>query len=150
MTLTARLGFLKEGPMPWQEESTMQLRRQLIQDVRSGATPLTELVAAYGISRKTGYKWLAPTRPAACRRSPISRAARRPPPRRRPRSWWPPCSRCDTITRRGGRASSCGFSASRCPMPPGPRAARSRCTCTAPGWSSRPVGSVARSLTDRA
>ena len=59
MTLTARLGFLKEGPMPWQEESTMQLRRQLIQDVRSGATPLTELAAAYGISRKTAYKWLA-------------------------------------------------------------------------------------------
>lgn len=45
--------------MPWQEESTMQLRRQLIQDVRSGATPLTELAAAYGISRKTAYKWLA-------------------------------------------------------------------------------------------
>lgn len=37
----------------------MQLRRQLIQDVRSGATPLTELAAAYGISRKTAYKWLA-------------------------------------------------------------------------------------------
>ncbi len=45
--------------MPWHEESTMQLRRQLIQDVRSGATPLTELAAAYGISRKTAYKWLA-------------------------------------------------------------------------------------------
>lgn len=44
--------------MPWQEESTMQLRRQLIQDVHSGATPLTELCAAYGISRKTAYKWL--------------------------------------------------------------------------------------------
>lgn len=45
--------------MPWHEESTMQLRRQLIQDVWSGATPLTELAAAYGISRKTAYKWLA-------------------------------------------------------------------------------------------
>lgn len=37
----------------------MQLRRQLIQDVRSGATPLTELATAYGISRKTAYKWVA-------------------------------------------------------------------------------------------
>ena len=45
--------------MPWQEESTMQLRRQFIQDVRSGATPITELCRAYGISRKTGYKYLA-------------------------------------------------------------------------------------------
>lgn len=44
--------------MPWQEESTRELRRQFIQDVRSGATPVTELCAAYGISRKTGYKWL--------------------------------------------------------------------------------------------
>jgi putative transposase len=45
--------------MPWQEESAMQLRRQFVQDVQSGATPVTELCAAYGISRKTGYKWLA-------------------------------------------------------------------------------------------
>jgi putative transposase len=44
--------------MPWQEESTMQLRRQFIQDVQSGTSPVTELCAAYGISRKTGYKWL--------------------------------------------------------------------------------------------
>ena len=45
--------------MPWQEESTMELRRQFIQDVQSGATPVSELCAAYQISRKTGYKWLA-------------------------------------------------------------------------------------------
>jgi transposase InsO family protein len=44
--------------MPWQEESTMELRRQFIQDVQSGATPVTELCTAYQISRKTGYKWL--------------------------------------------------------------------------------------------
>jgi transposase len=45
--------------MPWQEESTMELRRQFIQDVQSGATPVSELCLAYQISRKTGYKWLA-------------------------------------------------------------------------------------------
>jgi len=44
--------------MPWQEESTMQLRRQFVQDVHRGATPMTDLCRAYGISRKTGYKWL--------------------------------------------------------------------------------------------
>jgi transposase InsO family protein len=45
--------------MPWQEESTMELRRQFIQDVHSGATPVTDLCTAYQISRKTAYKWLA-------------------------------------------------------------------------------------------
>ncbi len=45
--------------MPWQEESTMELRRQFIQDVQSGATPVTEPCTSYQISRKTGYKWLA-------------------------------------------------------------------------------------------
>ena len=45
--------------MPWPEESTMDLRRQFVQDVQSGAAPMTELCAAYQISRKTGYKWLA-------------------------------------------------------------------------------------------
>jgi transposase len=45
--------------MPWQEESTMERRRPFIQDVHSGATPVTELCRRYRISRKTGYKWLA-------------------------------------------------------------------------------------------
>ena len=36
----------------------MDLRRQFIQDVQSGAAPITELCAAYQISRTTGYKWL--------------------------------------------------------------------------------------------
>jgi putative transposase len=45
--------------MPWQEESTVELRRQCVQDVQSGLTPMTELGIAYGISRKTGYKFLA-------------------------------------------------------------------------------------------
>jgi putative transposase len=59
VTLSARLQDRKEDPMAWQEESTMELRRQFIQDVQSGATPVSELCAAYQISRKTGYKWLA-------------------------------------------------------------------------------------------
>jgi len=45
--------------MPWQEESLMSLRRQFIQDAQRRTTPIVELCAAYGISRKTGYKWLA-------------------------------------------------------------------------------------------
>jgi putative transposase len=45
--------------MPWHEESPMTLRRQFIRDAQRGTAPITELCAAYGISRKTGYKWLA-------------------------------------------------------------------------------------------
>jgi len=44
--------------MPWQKESTMQLRYQFIQDVHRGAAPIAEFCRRYGISRKTGYKWL--------------------------------------------------------------------------------------------
>jgi putative transposase len=62
--------------MPWQEESTVQLRRQFIQDVQSGASPVTELCAAYGISRKTGYKWLA--RYEAHGRGALADQSRRP------------------------------------------------------------------------
>ncbi len=45
--------------MPWHEESPMTLRHQFVRDARRKITPITELCAAYGISRKTGYKWLA-------------------------------------------------------------------------------------------
>jgi putative transposase len=45
--------------MPWQEESPMTLRHQFVRDAQRKTTPITELCAAYGISRKTGYKWLA-------------------------------------------------------------------------------------------
>src|SRR5689334_24442753 len=45
--------------MPWHEESPMSLRRQFVQDAQRETTSITELCAAYGISRKTGYKWLA-------------------------------------------------------------------------------------------
>jgi putative transposase len=45
--------------MPWHEESPMTLRRQFIQDAQRGTTSITEICTAYGMSRKTGYKWLA-------------------------------------------------------------------------------------------
>ena len=45
--------------MPWHEESPMTLRHQFVHDAQRRTTPIAELCAAYGISRKTGYKWLA-------------------------------------------------------------------------------------------
>jgi transposase len=45
--------------MPWRETSPMDQRRLFINDHRHSVFPFTELCARYGISRKTGYKWIA-------------------------------------------------------------------------------------------
>ena len=47
--------------MPWPERSPMDQRLQLVQDYRSGLFTMTELAEQYGISRKTGYKWIGRT-----------------------------------------------------------------------------------------
>jgi putative transposase len=44
--------------MPWQERSSMQERAKFIGDHQDGYYTMTELCSRYGISRKTGYKWL--------------------------------------------------------------------------------------------
>jgi putative transposase len=44
--------------MPWQETSPMEERKQFIDDQRLGLYDMKELCARYGVSRKTGYKWL--------------------------------------------------------------------------------------------
>ena len=45
--------------MPWQGVSTMDLRVQFVAEYLSGLWSMTELAEQYGISRKTGYKWVA-------------------------------------------------------------------------------------------
>lgn len=45
--------------MPWRESSPMDQRLQLVQEYRIGLLTMTELAEQYGISRKTGYKWVA-------------------------------------------------------------------------------------------
>jgi putative transposase len=45
--------------MPWQEVIAVELRHQFVQDALRRLVPLAELCAAYDISRKTGYKFLA-------------------------------------------------------------------------------------------
>ena len=45
--------------MPWLETVPMEERIRFITDDRRGLYPRAELCARYGISRKTGYKWLA-------------------------------------------------------------------------------------------
>ena len=44
--------------MPWKEASPMDQRTQFIADYLRDVLSITELCAMYGISRKTGYKWI--------------------------------------------------------------------------------------------
>lgn len=44
--------------MPWRDRSPMDLRMMFVSDFCRGVTPLAELCRRYGISRKTGYKWI--------------------------------------------------------------------------------------------
>jgi len=45
--------------MPWQERNAVSERLRFMAEVSDGLYSMTELCARYGISRKTGYKWLA-------------------------------------------------------------------------------------------
>ena len=45
--------------MPWRETSPMEERVEFVREFESGLFTMTELVEQYGISRVTGYKWLA-------------------------------------------------------------------------------------------
>src|SRR5438093_7069695 len=45
--------------MPWRETSPMEQRLEFVRECETELFTMTELAAQYGISRKTGYKWLA-------------------------------------------------------------------------------------------
>src|SRR6478609_5238770 len=44
--------------MPWSQTTAMHQRTQFIADHLRGTHSISELCAEYGISRKTGYKWI--------------------------------------------------------------------------------------------
>ncbi|RUW38197.1 helix-turn-helix domain-containing protein, partial [Mesorhizobium sp. M8A.F.Ca.ET.021.01.1.1] len=44
--------------MVWRETGIMDERLRFVVDCLSGEETMIELCASYGISRKTGYKWL--------------------------------------------------------------------------------------------
>jgi len=44
--------------MPWTETCVMEQRAKFIIDILEGSYSMTELCEYYGISRKTGYKWI--------------------------------------------------------------------------------------------
>ena len=45
--------------MPWKNVSSMDQKQQFARLARSGRFTVTELCGQFGISRKTGHKWLA-------------------------------------------------------------------------------------------
>lgn len=45
--------------MPWKETQVVEERVRFVQEHRSGRWAMTELCEAFGVSRKTGYKYLA-------------------------------------------------------------------------------------------
>jgi putative transposase len=62
--------------MPWRELEPMEQRLELIREYESGLLTMTELVAQYGVSPKTAYKWLA--RYEACGVAGLRDRSRRP------------------------------------------------------------------------
>ena len=44
--------------MPWRDASPMDQRTQFIAEHLRGGRTITELCDDYGVSRKTGYKWI--------------------------------------------------------------------------------------------
>ena len=44
--------------MPWRAASPMDQRTQFVADFLRDTLSITELCALYGVSRKTGYKWI--------------------------------------------------------------------------------------------
>ena len=62
--------------MPWRGVSPMELRWQFVRAVTTGRSSMTELCEQYGISRKTGYKWV--TRYEAEGRAGLPDRSRRP------------------------------------------------------------------------
>jgi transposase InsO family protein len=44
--------------MSWQVATLMETRKQFVEELKAGQSTISAICAAYGISRKTGYKWL--------------------------------------------------------------------------------------------
>ena len=45
--------------MPWMKQDLMSLREEFVHLVETERLPLATMCERFGISRKTGYKWLA-------------------------------------------------------------------------------------------
>src|SRR5712692_7380904 len=62
--------------MPWMETNVVKERLAFVRDLESGHWSMTELCERYGVTRPTGYKWLA--RHQAGGRPALTDRSRRP------------------------------------------------------------------------
>ena len=93
--------------MPWKATCHMDERMQFIARVFAGEDEMTVLCREYGVSRKTGYKWLGRyiSKGAA---GLVERSHHRCSTARRMSSpWCKRCSGCASVGRIGGQ-KSCG------------------------------------------
>lgn len=90
--------------MPWKEVTSMSEREEFVRQAEEGQESMSQLCRAYGVSRKTGYKWLRRYREDGL--SGLGDQSRRP--RRSPRHTEPEMERLVVEARRahpawGGR-----------------------------------------------
>jgi len=73
--------------MPWKDYSLLRVRTAFVRAVSQGGISVSTLCVRFGISRKTGYKWLARYHENGVRG--LKDRSRRPPPRKHPthRRW---------------------------------------------------------------
>lgn len=62
--------------MPWKEESTMSLRREFIQMTQTADANIRSLCRRFGISPKTGYKWIQRYRESGAAADLVDRSRR--------------------------------------------------------------------------
>lgn len=56
--ITLRVGIREEADMPWKDVRPMDEKLLFLADYLRGIGPFSRLCERYGISRKTGYKWV--------------------------------------------------------------------------------------------
>ena len=56
--MRGNLGLEGGAEMPWKTESVVKQRLEFLIDVEKKEETVTSLCLRYGVSRKTGYKWL--------------------------------------------------------------------------------------------
>lgn len=64
--------------MPWKEETVMKQREAFVEAVLSGKDSMSSICREYGISRKTGYKWLERARNGEVLRDESRRPSNQP------------------------------------------------------------------------
>jgi len=109
--------------MPWSRTSPMDQKMRFIADHQRGFLSFSELCTRFGISRRTGYKWIERYAMGEPRASKTDRVDRTRALTRLPRWSWTRFWKAVADTPPGERRSYCGFSLQSTPIGNGPREA---------------------------